>query len=174
MTPEAQTLVKTWRSIPKDARTEALNGQWYRESRRVARALARKHGVTLSVAAGVIAALSPRQQWVSNVAGADDLLGGGEGCGFGANRRKAEAIRNGERPLDVLSGPKVRAFYRAIMGDRDSAVVDVWMYRAMGHEAGGLPYPEAAAALEEAARKVRVAVADFQAIVWTYTRGRAT
>lgn len=174
MTPEARTLVKTWRSIPKDQRTEALNGRWYRESRRVARALARKHGVSLATAAGVIAALSPRQQWSANVAGADDLLGGGTGCGFAKNRDKAERIANGERPLDVLSGPKVRAFYRAIMGDQDAAVVDVWMWRAMGQNplAPTVKYDDAAASLVEAARKVEVAVTAFQAAVWTYVRGR--
>lgn len=165
-------LLEAWGLVPAEAKTAQLNGGWYRESRRVARALARKHECTLSTAAGVIAALSPRIRWNTNVQGADFILGGGnEGPGFNTNVEKACRIRDGERPLTVLGGPKVTAFYRAIMGDKDAAVIDVWMWRAMGAAPGTMKYEEAEAALRAAAEKSGVAVADFQAIVWTYIRG---
>ena len=167
-------LLEAWGLVPAEVKTEALNGGWYRESRRTARALARKHGHTLSRSAGVIAALSPRTQWAANISGADHILGGGDtGPGFNANVEKACRIRDGERPLQVLGGPKVTAFYRAIMGDKHAAVVDVWMWRAMGVAPGDVPYAVAEAALREAASKAGVAVADFQAIVWTQVRGGA-
>lgn len=172
MEAQVTSLLEIWSTIPQSVRTEALNGGWYRESRRTARALAKKHGVTLSTAAGVIAALSPRVQWKVNVRLADDVLAGREHSGgFLANWEKAERIRDGERPLDVLGGPKVTSFYRAIMGDEDAAVVDTWMWKAMNLAPGSVPYEEAANAMREAAHHVGVPVAQFQAIVWTEIRG---
>lgn len=166
-------VLEAWGLIPESERTQALQGGWYRQSRRTARALARRHGVTLSCSAGVIAALSPRIRWATNVEGADHILGGGDtGPGFNTNVEKACRIRDGERPLSVLGGPKVTAFYRAIMGQQ-VAVVDVWMWRAMGLQPGDLPYDVAAGILETAAVKVGLGVADFQALVWTQVRGGA-
>lgn len=167
-------LYGVWGLVDDETKTEALNGGWYRESRRVARKLSKKHGTSLATAAGVIAALSPRMRWNANVAGADAILGGSdEGPGFSSNVAKAVRIRNGEKPLAVLGGDKVRAFYRAIMGDKDAAVVDVWMYRAMGVLPEEMSYADAEEALRAAAEKAGVAVADFQAIVWTQARGGA-
>jgi len=166
-------VLEAWGLVAPDAVTEALNGGWYRESRRTARALARKHETTLATAAGVIAALSPRIQWAANVNGADHVLGGGNtGPGFNRNVEKACRIRDGENPLAVLRGPKVTAFYRAIMGNKDATVVDVWMWRAMGLEPGELPYETAAEVLRKCAEQVGLDVATFQALVWTQVRGR--
>lgn len=168
-----ENLTGHWEAIPQDVRTEALNGQWYRASKRVARRLARKHGVPLRTAAGVLAALSPRVRWSTNVAAADKLLGGApneEVAGYNTNVEKARRIAKGEEPDDVLGGDKVRAFYSAIMGDDDAAVVDVWMWRAIGCAPGGMSYNDAAAALRDAAAQAGLGVADFQAVVWTHMR----
>lgn len=174
-----------WQAIPTEAKTEALNGGWYRESRRTARALARRHHVTLATAAGVIAALSPRIPWANNIRWAEAILRDVDAPvgGYPANALKARRIRLGERPLAVLGGEKVRAFYRAIMGDSDSAVIDVWMLRVAGvqppqREGKGqtvsFDYAALTEALKAAARAVGVPVADFQAIVWTHARGGAS
>lgn len=171
-----KNLTGHWQDIPREERTEALNGQWYRASKRVSRRLARKHGVPLKTAAGVLAALSPRIRWSTNVEAADKLLGGAPNeavAGFNQNVEKARRIKNGEAPLDVLGGDKVRAFYSAIMGDEDAAVIDVWMWRAIGCAPGGMTYNDAAAALTAAAAEAGLGVADFQAVVWTHVRGGA-
>lgn len=161
-----------------DVETESLGGAWYRESRRTARALAQKHGVYTSTAAGVIAALSPRMRWASNVALADAVLGGEEVVGvFARNLAKARRIADGESPGQVLGGPKVTAFYRAIMGDQESAVVDVWMYRAADIDpktATKKDYELVADALRKGAAYIGIATADFQAVIWTHVRGGAT
>jgi hypothetical protein len=161
-----------------DVETEQLGGRWYRESQRVARRLSRKHGTTIACAAGVIAALSPRIRWASNVALADAVLAGHEVTGvFGRNLEKARRIAAGERPLTVLGGDKVRAFYRAIMGDEDSVVIDVWMCRAVGVHKVALSsrgYEAIADAVREAAKLVGVTPAQLQAIVWVQVRGGAT
>jgi hypothetical protein len=173
---ETRTLER--RMLRHYAAADPDNGgrSWYRESRKQARRIARETGVTASVAAGVIAAFSPRQQWKTNVRMAEDACRTGtSSSGLGQSRRAAQRILDGERPLDVLNGPKVRAFYRAIMGDESAAVVDVWMLRAMGLGEAIAPkdYPTAALAIERAARKTEVTTATFQAIVWTHVRGRA-
>jgi peptidyl-tRNA hydrolase len=167
-------LLDTYSDIDPDVRTAALNGGWYRESRRTARKLARKHGVTLATAAGVIAALSPRIRWATNVEAADKVLAGApneEVAGYNRNVEKARRIAQGERPLQVLGGPKVTAFYRAMMGDDEAAVVDVWMWQAMGFVPAQVPYATAEEALRQAAKQAGLPVATFQALVWTQVRG---
>jgi hypothetical protein len=187
-------LLATWQAIPEGERTAQLQGDWYGVARRAADALAGEYGVSLSTAAGVIAALSPRVSWRDNLRGAErvlhraafpELFGEGgelEGLGrpvpgYGANRRKAERIAAGERPLSVLGGDKVRAFYRAIMGDQDAAVIDVWMLRAVGEperkSVRGPKYEAVARALRAAADAAGVNTAPFQAVIWTVVRGGA-
>jgi hypothetical protein len=94
---------------------------------------------------------------------------------FSSSLAKAQRIYRGERPSSVLSGPKVRAFYRALLGDTTAAVVDVWVARAAGWVGELKPraYALVASALVAAARAVRVSVARFQAVVWVAVRGRA-
>jgi len=168
-----KAFVRMYRAAPVESDGEV----WYRTSRGEARRLARKHGVTVSRAAGVIAALSPRVQWSVNVRMADALLGGQRVRGLGLSVANARRIRRGERPLDVLNGPKTRAFYRAIMGDEDAAVIDVWMMRAAGRSEASprnaADYDLVSEALRRAARQVGRGTATFQAIVWTQVRGAA-
>jgi hypothetical protein len=166
-------LLRLWKAA------DPANGgrEWYRESRGAAEAIARDSLVTLEQAAGVIAALSPRQSWRVNVRLAADACAGRPFGGLGSSLRNATRILRGEHPLDVLGGPKTRAFYQAIMGDDDAAVIDVWMIRAMGDDAESAPtakrYAILAATLRSAARKAGVPTADFQAIIWTHIRGSA-
>jgi hypothetical protein len=79
--------------------------------------------------------------------------------------------------LDALSGPKVKAFAAAILGDTRAAVVDSHMLRAMGYDRtytpkAGKPYDTVAGALTEAANQCGVPVSTFQAVVWVHIRGR--
>lgn len=151
------------------------NGEkWYRESQRVARDMRRTYGTPQGMSAGIIAALSPRVQWKVNVRNAHIIASGGVCGGLRTSVQKAYRIRHGERPLDVLSGPKTRAFYRAIMGDEDAAVIDCWMLRAMGwptESVSAKQYEVCAAALREAATLTPLSTANFQAVVWTHVRG---
>lgn len=169
-----RAFLESWERATTD--TSRMGAVWYRESRRHARRLAREHGVPVSRAAGVIAALSPRVQWKVNLRLADDALAGRPVRGLKTSAAKAAAIVNGARPLDVLKGPKTRAFYRAIMGSEDAAVVDTWMLKAAGWPSTsvtGKQYARVAAAMDAAAQSVGVPTATFQATVWTEVRGKA-
>lgn len=168
-------LLAHWRAA--DKATREAGAKWYADARAMCATLARDHGVTLEQACGVVAALSPRIHWVRNVEVARQCLARVPVRGvFRVNLAKAEAIRDGAKPLDVLSGPKVRAFYRALVGDESGAVIDVWMLRAAGWKRSltSKAYDLVASALVQAARKARTTVARFQAAVWTQVRGRAT
>jgi hypothetical protein len=149
---------------------------WYPEAWRVCRRLAREHGSTPRVAAGVIAALSPRERWWVNVRNAGACLAGGKPGALSRSVAQAEAIRDGGRPLDVLTGPKTRAFYRAIVGDRDAICVDTWAALAAGWERGPKTAREYAileSAYATTAAYFREAPRDLQAAIWCHVRGSA-
>lgn len=170
----ASALLAVFRAAPAAAHTEGA--LWYLKARRVARTIARVCGVTQAQAAGVIAALSPRLQWVANVRAAGKLCAGVIPSGvFRANLTKAKLILSGVRPLSVLRGPKVRAFYRAIMGDESAAVVDVWTARAAGltRIPTDRDYRDVSAALAHVAAFEGITVARVQATAWVAVRGRA-
>jgi hypothetical protein len=151
--------------------------KWYQEQRVKVSSMAKAYGVSKATAAGVVAALSPRLRWSVNVRAAETLLSGESPSGvFKASRTKAQRIKAGEKPLRVLSGPKVRAFYRALMGDDSAAVVDVWVARAVGwtKEIKAKAYLRIASALAKAASIVGEAVVKLQAVAWVVVRGSAT
>lgn len=169
-------LVRIYQSAPQEVRYAGKT--WYASARAEARSMAREHGTTEAVAAGVIAALSPRIHWVRNLYVARLLLAGERVTGvFKTSLIKARRILAGERPLGVLSGPKTRAFYRAILGDQSAAVIDVWMLRAVNYAKDKLrdhEYDLITSALAKAARLVGTSIARMQAVVWAVVRGRAT
>lgn len=142
---------------------------WYPEARRVCRALARKHGVTERYAAKVVAALSPRTRWSDNIARADAFLGDSDRRWMASHNRNLEHCL-ADRPL---SGPKVRAFYRCIIGDSESVCVDVWATRVAQCEAPTTEarYNRAADAYTAAAALTPYSARDLQAITWVAFRG---
>lgn len=163
----------------------AAGRAWYSEARSTAEALAAGTDgrVTVSQAAGVIAALSPRQFWARNVRLAalvvdahvlDAPMPGGV---FRRQLDTACAILDGRQTGPT--GPKVSAFFRAILGDPGAVVVDVWAARAAGvampdgTTLSPAQYRRIAAAYTEAAAGLDVEPRDLQAAVWVATRGRA-
>jgi hypothetical protein len=156
---------------------------WYARANDLAAALSAGAPISRAQAAGVIAALSPRNTWDSNVNGATAMVAAHAAleaeptvAGTTDNRDKAWAILNhAGDPLDILGGPKVRSFYANIMGDLDAVTVDVWAARAAeGFDNPNAPtgnrYERIAAAYREAASAVGVAPRDMQAAVWVYIR----
>lgn len=172
---------------------------WYAEAWRVAGEIAaavagsawermspaQRHALQLTVA-GVIAALSPRCQWSTNVVWARAVMHAAwnalpcPAVHTTAMRAHAWRIANGEAPLDVLNGPKVRAFWSNITGDTDAVTVDVWAARAATGLSGrdaeraiGTParYRAVADAYRRAAVILGVTPRECQAAVWVSVRG---
>ena len=181
-TPTAAAILAHYRP---DVAAQREAREWYALAQTEARRLARKHRTTRARAAGTIAALSPLQTWAGNVSAADRVLAAAAAgepeaprVGLGANVAKAWRIAQGERPLDVLSGPKVRSFYRNIMGDLSAVTVDRWAARACGvpesFPRGAKNYAQCEHAYREAATTLGIAPAILQAIVWCSIRGRAS
>ena len=127
-------------------------------------------------AAAIIAALSPQVQWSRNLRLAEALYandGEVKDC-LGLSAHKAWRLWLGDRPEDVLGRRKTWHFYRAIVGHEDAPVVDTWMGYAVGWPHNSFSprqYERVAGALTAAGGFANMAVAPFQATVWTHVRG---
>lgn len=151
----------------------------------------------MKVATGVIAALSPNTLWTTNVYDADALLAavrtsrGESGAAayyelkvstYNTNKLKAWTIAEQTGPvLDTLSGPKVTAFYRNLIGDHDALTLDSHAYNAYcGFRATGSDLPGMRAAIEREARRAyeraastkQETISAFQAIIWVTWKAR--
>jgi len=129
----------------------------------------------IEVVVGVIAALSPQVGWDSQLKFVPEFVrtrGESAHPGFAKNLDKARAIManpSGD-PLEVLGGLKVRAFYRAILGDEFSIVVDRHaVAAALGKPVESVPdplYRECIVAYSAASVSVGMSPRDLQAAVW--------
>ena len=160
---------------------------WYNDTARPQLiAMSQRYGVSYRAAAGVYAALSPGINANVCFMATERLLmqRHAEGSikfvpGFKRNLDKALEIARGEAaPLDVLKGPKVRAFYQCLVGTPDAMVVDGHMINAwLGKVA---PIREAKCTEQERKQLIYdfkqgavimgVEVREFQARVWNEQR----
>ena len=173
-------------------RNDGIN--WYPAARAIARQLADRHGIHPAEAAGVIAALSPRNRWERNVQDADALItaykAGGESqamltkvCTFGAN--KARAIRiltagvlTDADVLAILSGPKLKEFYSCIQGIADVCIDGhafcIWAANRTGLKdvpaIGVKLRREIKADYAQAADELGMTAAALQAVTWVAWR----
>lgn len=148
---------------------------WYPLALQQALTFSLRHNIPVRNCAAVIALLSPQHTWSQNLRLAEVCLGGGTPRCIGHLARAAVDARNYGPDVERM-GPKVRAFYRAIMGDPYSVVVDRWMLRAMGVDRDKLTlkqYELCASAVRAAAVSVPELPAYFQAIVWCVARGKS-
>lgn len=165
---------------------------WYPLAHREAMRMGGGRTQHLSRNAGIIAALSPMNHWTNNLRKAQQVIsmrgrivaekGKPNGIGLSSNVRKAVAIYNGADPLDVLSGDKVRAFYRTIVdptGDIDPVIDRHAFDIAVGERTdekrrGALSrkgvYSEFAHVYREAAKIAGIGSAQMQAITWVAWR----
>lgn len=150
---------------------------WYDDAREFAESLrVQRPEWSLQVAASVVSAFSPRVTWAHNKAKATQYAQGITPKGLYAHVNAADrCVREG---FNGLRGPKTNAFARAIAGDRDAVVVDVWMCRAagLGKDApNATEYRAIADAIKALAGTpaVCMAPATLQALLWIIVRGKA-
>jgi hypothetical protein len=170
------SFVETYRAIVGQAtlgQTEQA-AKWYLDAERVAEQVAKNLNADLEVGASVISAFSPRERWTNNVEKAVAFSLGKPVTGLSNNLKMAEkALKLG---FDALNGAKTNAFARAIAGDENAVVIDVWMLRALGIEKKSPTLIQ----YKEMARAVRIVSAEFdltprtcQALIWIIVRGSA-
>jgi len=148
--------------------------KWYMDAERVAAEVARNLNTTLEVGATVVSAFSPRERWTNNVTKAISFSLGNNIPGFKNNMVMANnAIAFG---YDALKGLKTNAFARAIAGDEQAVVIDVWMLRAVGIEKktpNQSQYNELVEAVKKTAFDFGMTPRAMQALIWIVVRGSA-
>lgn len=165
--------------------------QWYPNALATAARIARpEHGISIRRAAAIIAVLSPQTRWRQNVAGAARLIDAAAAGttptglpGYPTNHAKALNIAQGAAfgagVGDAFGGeaPKVRAFYRNIVGGyiySRCVTLDVWAMRAATGKDGppprGARYAKGEGWYQTAAVAVGERPCDFQAIIWLAMR----
>jgi hypothetical protein len=149
--------------------------KWYLDAERVAEEVARNLDTTLEVGATVVSAFSPRERWSLNVVKAIKFSLGESVTALGNNIRMANAALT--LGYDALKGQKTNAFARAIAGDENAVVIDVWMLRALGIEKKSptqLQYKEMAKAVTSVAVEYGMTPRAMQALIWIIVRGNAS
>jgi hypothetical protein len=148
---------------------------WYHEAQEVAEDVAENLGVSLEIGASIVAAFSPRERWSSNVAKSLAFSMGKPVVGLSNNLKMAESAMT--KGFDSLNGQKTNAFARAIAGDTDAVVIDVWMIRAAYLDASkGVnksQYNTLVNSVCKVAKEFGLTPRTAQALIWIVKRGSA-
>jgi thermostable 8-oxoguanine DNA glycosylase len=148
--------------------------KWYVDAERIAEQVATNLNTTLEIGASVVSAFSPRERWSVNVARAISFsLGETVTCLKNNLVMANNALSLG---FKALNGQKTNAFAKAIAGDENAVVIDVWMLRAVGIEKKSPSqslYNELAKAVTETATKYGMTPRAMQALIWIVVRGSA-
>jgi hypothetical protein len=148
--------------------------KWYIDAEKVAHEVARNLDSDLEVGASVVSAFSPRERWTNNVQKAVAFSLGQPVVGLPNNLKMAKsALTLG---FDSLKGQKTNAFARAIAGDEQAVVIDVWMLRALGIEKKTptqIQYVEMARTVRKVANELGMTPRATQALIWIVVRGSA-
>jgi hypothetical protein len=91
---------------------------WYANASQDIHRLGAKYGIPHGQLCGVVAVLSPMMRWERNLVEAENVITGRRSAAYGPNVRKAAYILAGEDPEEIVSGPKVTAFYRLLLSGR--------------------------------------------------------
>jgi hypothetical protein len=173
-----RNIAKVWARASHTAVADGF--KWYETANEIGATIDRVHGFRDGTGAGILAALSPQKAWDVNVSLAWQLSETGY-CGHTRNNvDKANRIRSGENPLDVLGGRKVRAFYSCIVGVDSEACIDrhavsIYMGRHCTDRELKLlarvgVYDRIAAAYQRVADENDVPVYVVQAVTWVQWR----
>jgi hypothetical protein len=173
-------LLSRWSSA--DAATRRRGKQWYPAARAIMEEIAADTGYTLAQAVAVMAITSPGVMVSTNVRWTRDALEsrGSASVGRFPNRMRpkiAAVLADPVAAEQYVNGPKVGAFFRAILG-ADELVLDRWaIFAATGtgdreenHKLRRDVRAAMVTAYKRAARQARCTVRDFQAAVWIATR----
>jgi hypothetical protein len=148
---------------------------WYADAEKIAHEVARNLDANLEIGASVVSAFSPRERWATNVEKAISFSLGQKVVGLPNNLKMAEASR--QIGFDALKGPKTNAFARAIAGDQEAVVIDIWMMRAARMEKDSPSkgqYQQLSEAVRRVATQYEMTPRTCQALIWILVRGSAS
>jgi len=148
--------------------------KWYLDAENVAREVARNLNTTLEVGASVVSAFSPRERWARNVSNAIQYSLYQPVVALGNNIRMADKAQ--ASGFDALKGLKTNNFAKAIAGNENAVVIDVWMLRALGIEKKTptqSQYKLMADAVTAVAIEYGMTPRSMQALIWIVVRGSA-
>lgn len=166
------------------------DSKWYEYSGQWCDELDKGFALPSGTVAGFVAALSPLNSWPSQlkytppslqnglelIASGDAPHSGISGPGFFANKDKAARILQGEAPLDVLGGDKVRSFFRNLTGCGEAVTIDRHALAIVGLGETCTPkqYAQVSKAYVIAGARLGLTGAETQALTWNYWRRNHT
>jgi hypothetical protein len=146
--------------------------RWYPDKEPMIQELAEIGDTTIEVVGTVTSAFSIRERWPSNVEKVYDFFNGIEVRGLEYNLHAANMAT--VLGFDALNGPKTSAFARALTGDDQAIVIDVWMMRAAGFTKDSpnkTDYAEISEAIRNVSNEMGLSPRTTQALIWILVRG---
>lgn len=181
-----RNLTREWEGDGKDVKpvTEShieAGALWYVDEYHYCESVAKWSGITTRLATVFYAATSPRQRLAQNKAlTLEAAMNNGEVSSLPIVEKFCENAYSlwckGADPTEALTGRKTYNFARALQGDTEAVVVDVWMMRAAGWDTDRptkLQYDAIEWAIRRMARKYGLAPTTVQAALWIKVRGGA-
>lgn len=174
-----RNLLRLYAKASPRARQQGI--AWYPEARRIVQEWSASYALPAETVACVIAAISPQCEWPRNLVIADDVLAEraqSVGGALHVNVAKARRIRDiAPTSTDIMLqmfpfGPKVNCFAANLVGSDTLVTVDTHAIQAAFDDVTvtinpkWAPYSIIAECYAHAARKVGIAPAAFQAIIW--------
>lgn len=166
--------------------TDLVNAvNWYPIAHAFCAKWAQAFGMETWQVAGIVAALSPQLSWDKNKSQALETIARLQNGrtldgmqAYPANRNKAIRIFNGENPLTVLGGNKVRSFYANLMLDESAVTIDrhattIALFGLDTAKSGEVAttdklYKMLTQAYKDVAGMYNVAPYVIQSVTWTY------
>lgn len=145
---------------------------WYEDAAVVATKLGEYIEADTLTGACILSAFSIRTRWTTNVEDAWAYVRGEIVAGLPLRRVIADAAL--VHGLDAFNQPKTLNFARAIAGDTDAVVIDVWMTRAAGVDRDAptpVMYRNMATAIRRLAKRYGMTPRGMQALIWGRVRG---
>jgi len=190
LTPATRNVTKVFRAANPDQIFKGLD--WYADAHARAVDFAVEYGVTVDMAAGILAAFSPNNSWTANLTVAHKFFADPDNFAgyFAPMIAKARAIYHGASVLSQLTSDKVQNFYLCILsaGESDAVCIDrhamdiAWGVRHADASKRPKLTPKAYAAHADAYRRAAVilsreygmpiSAALVQAVTWTVWRNR--
>ncbi len=161
--------------------TREVGGTWYDGAFTECEVRGWRNGVSLTRSVIALAHLSPRITWAANLNALDALLAGQPKPGQTLTRswERGLAALTADDPWSTFgaSAFKTRSFAKAILGDPNAVVIDVWALRVAGAPED---WPKSQGAhnmltdaYRRAARIESITAREIQAITWVHLRGNA-